>query len=129
MLNELLNLLTAVDFSGNTGMCRLNSPLPKLVIELYGQTVVFADHTPDGAYREVIAALSGKIPQALLYKWRNSKNFRERNGIVVSGAPDTVVVENKVKYAVELTLNQDTSFYGDTRLQYRQSGSELLGGL
>ena len=116
MLNELLNLLTAVDFSGNTGMCRLNSPLPKLVIELYGQTVVFADHTPDGAYREVIAALSGKIPQALLYKWRNSKNFRERNGIVVSGAPDTVVVENKVKYAVELTLNQDTSFYGDTRI-------------
>ena len=115
MLNELLSLLSGVNIAGNDQMFRLKHPFPKLVIELYAQTLVFDDHTPDGAYRETIAALKGKLPASLLYKWRNSKNFRERNGVIISGTPDSVIVEHGVKYAVNLTLNQDTSFYGDTR--------------
>lgn len=93
-------------------MCRLQHNLPKLVIERFGNTVVLSDHSQDGRYREM--AVAAEIP-ALLYKWRNSKNFRERNGIRLSGIPDTEIVEHGVKYAVNLTLNQDNSFYGDTR--------------
>ena len=131
MLNELLSLLSGVDISGNVSMSRLKHPFPKLVIELYAETLVFDDHTPDGAYRENVTALAGKLPASLLYKWRNSKNFRERNGIVISGKPDSVIVEHGVKYFIDLTLNQDTSFYGDTRnlrkyLVENSSGKRVL---
>ena len=131
MLNKLLSLLAGVEIAGNEQMFRLKHHFPKLVIELYARTLVFDDHTTDGAYREAVAALAGKLPASLLYKYRNSKNFRERNGVVISGTPDTVIVENGVKYAVNLTLNQDTSFYGDTRnlrkyLWENSSGKRVL---
>ena len=113
MSTELYELCQKAAVSGEkTGMCRLQHNLPKLVIERFGNTVVLSDHSPDGRYREM--AVAAEIP-ALLYKWRNSKNFRERNGVVLSGIPDTEIVEHGVKYAVNLTLNQDNSFYSDTR--------------
>ena len=115
MKSELHQLCGKAMMQGEkSGMCRVQHDLPKLVIERFGNTVVLSDHTPDGCYRKAAISAAEKIP-ALLYKYRNSKNFRERNGVVLSGKPDTEIVEHKVKYAVDLTLNQDNSFYGDTR--------------
>ena len=114
MKNELFSLLSTCH-ADNDGVVRLKHHLPKLVIERYAGTWVFADHSADGIYRDPIAALAGEIPEAILYKWRNSKNFRDRNGVIFSGTPDERIVENGVKYAVDLSLNQDTSFYADTR--------------
>ena len=114
METELFSLLS-VHVADNSGVVRLKHHLSKLVVERYADTWVFADHSADGIYREPLAALAGTIPGAMLYKWRNSKNFRERNGIILSGIPDSEIIENGVKYAVDLSLNQDTSFYADTR--------------
>ena len=114
METELLSLITD-NCADNTGVIRLKHSLPKLVVERYAAAWVFTDHSAEGIYRDQAAGLAGKIPGAILYKWRNSKNFRERNGIIFSGTPDKVIVENEVKYAVDLTLNQDTGFYADTR--------------
>ena len=91
MSTELYELCQKAAVSGEkTGMCRLQHNLPKLVIERFGNTVVLSDHSPDGRYREM--AVAAEFP-ALLYKWRNSKNFRERNGVVLSGIPDAEIVE------------------------------------
>ena len=94
-------------------MFHLSHDLPKAVIERYGNTVVISDHTPDGIYREPAAELDS-VPN-VMYKWKNSRNFRERNGISLCGTPGTEIVEHDVKYAIDLSLNQDCSFYGDTR--------------
>ena len=115
MNTKLRELCQEALISGEkNGIYHLTHDLPKLVIERFSNTIVLADHTPDGSYRNAAMAVAGTIP-AVLYKWRNSKNFRERNGIQLSGVPDSVIEEHCVKYAVNLTLNQDCSFYGDTR--------------
>ena len=130
METELFSLLIAHN-SDHVSVCRLKHNLPKLVVERYAATWVFIDHSNNGDYRGAVAALAGEVSGALLYKWRNSKNFRERNGIIISGTPDGEIVENGVKYAVDLALNQDTSFYADTRnlrkyLLENSSGKRVL---
>ena len=130
MKTELLALL-ATHGADNAAVIRLKHNLPKLVVERYAGTWVFIDHSNNGDYRGAVSALAGEVPGALLYKWRNSKNFRERNGIIISGTPDGEIVENGVKYAVDLVLNQDTSFYADTRnlrkyLLENSSGKRVL---
>lgn len=113
------------DFSAG-GMMRLfngfSEGLPKLVIERFANTVVIADHSGDGGYFEVSEGIAQYIESVLpevkniLVKWRNSRQLRERNGVWLrGGAADVVICEHNVKYAVDLTLNQDNSFYGDTR--------------
>ena len=94
-------------------MFHLNHDSEKVVIERYGNTVVISDHTSEGIYREAAAEID-LIPN-VLYKWKNSRNFRERNGVVIAGTPERKIVEHGVEYAIDLTLNQDCSFYGDTR--------------
>ena len=94
-------------------MFHLPHDLPKVVIERFADTVVITDHTPDGMYRAAASELD--LTSSLLYKWKNSRNFRERNGIALAGKPDEFIIEHGVKYAIALTLNQDCSFYGDTR--------------
>ena len=96
--------------------------LPKLVIERFGETVVIADHSGDGIYFEIARTIAEYIERFLpevkniLVKWRNSKRFRERNGVWLRGEAEEIsICEHGVKYAVNLTLNQDNSFYGDTR--------------
>lgn len=114
MKNKLQTLCrTILDSGEKNGMFHLPHELPKAVIERFANTVVITDHTPDGIYRDAAAELD--LSSSLLYKWKNSRNFRERNGVVLAGKPDNVIVEHGVKYAIDLTLNQDCSFYGDTR--------------
>ncbi len=116
MKDKLQTLCQMALTSGESGgMFHLNHDLPKIVIERYSNTLVISDHTPDGAYRDAAEEISREANFSLLYKWKNSRNFRERNGIILAGTPDNVIVEHNVQYAVDLTLNQDCSFYGDTR--------------
>lgn len=113
MLTDLIN--NALNCGASDAMCRIANTPEKLFIERFGNTVVLSDHTPDAAYREAAFSAAAAADCCLLYKWRHSKNFRERNGIILCGTPDNFIVENGIKYAVNLTLNQDNSFYGDTR--------------
>ena len=108
------------------GMMRLfngfSEGVPKLVIERFGDTVVIADHSGEGDYfkiaGEIAGFIEGFLPEVknILVKWRNSKRFHERNGVWLRGEDHALTIcEHNVKYAVDLTLNQDNSFYGDTR--------------
>ncbi len=53
--------------------------------------------------------------QSVVRKSRYSKSMMSKNGLVSGDSPDTIIKENGVCYAVDLCLNQDASFYLDTR--------------
>lgn len=104
-------------FSGWTKGC------PALVADLYGQTLVlhnYADPPTSAAvwveraarfYQEQLPWLS-----AVLVKARYGATEDEKKGVLLWGDSLTRRVrENGVWYAVDLRLNQDASFYLDTR--------------
>ena len=96
---------------------------PGLAVDLYGQTLVLFDH------RETMSALDDwmdsvqqfylqNLPQinCVVRKSRNSPDPVQKTGIVTYGEqPVDRVAEHGVQYAVDLMLNQDASFYIDTR--------------
>jgi 23S rRNA (cytosine1962-C5)-methyltransferase len=96
---------------------------PRLVIDLYATTVVlhnYANPPEDGQdliaeAQRVVQALLPWI-QAILLKTRRSSLPADRDGRVLAG--DRLadrVREHGVWYALDLTMNRDTSFYLDTR--------------
>lgn len=96
---------------------------PTLALEVYARTVVahnYAEPAPAGE-AEAQAALHwarSRLPwlQAGLVKHRHSSDDTLRRGVWVFGGPtDRRVREQGVWYAIDLTLNRDTSFYLDTR--------------
>jgi 23S rRNA (cytosine1962-C5)-methyltransferase len=91
-----------------------------LVVDLYGKTVVLqTDGELDG---ELPAFIHTTYPwvNTIVHKNRKAKTDEAKRGQVVSGdKPDTWVREHEVRYAIDLTLNQDASFYLDTA-QLRQ---------
>ncbi len=95
---------------------------PGLVLDRYGPALVLLDHgLPDGD-----TVLFGDLAQwalaadlgleSVLLKQRRADDERRRNGLLIAGEtlPDTTE-EWGVKYALDLQLNQDASFYLDTR--------------
>ena len=94
---------------------------PGLVLDLYGRTLVVHDRAEDdGEAREAaaIVAASGIEVAAAIRKPRHAAEPALRNGIALPGfgaSPDREIVEHGVRYAIELTLNRDASFYLDTR--------------
>lgn len=93
--------------------------LPELAIDLLGRTAVIHDYSSTTVDRKNLAELLHReldFLQAVLHKQRNSENAAERNGILISGTrTDNYIVEHNVRYAVDLTMNHDNSFYSDTR--------------
>lgn len=99
---------------------------PHLSLDLFAGTVVFHNYHPDAfagmnlvkeaqACLENHPSLSGWL-HAGIVKSRNSQSQDERRGRLLFGnAPDRKIKEHGVWYAVDLTLNRDTSFYLDTR--------------
>lgn len=96
--------------------------LPGLVIDRYGETLVFSNHNEPGYGSEIIPRtaewakfnLSGI--QSVLLKERQSPQKELVNGILISGdTPAQSIDEFGVKYALDLQINQDASFYLDTR--------------
>jgi 23S rRNA (cytosine1962-C5)-methyltransferase len=102
---------------------------PDLVVDLYGASVVLHNYaeTPQARDAHVVEAISlycETLPwlRCVIVKQRNARTERERNGVLVYGdAPDRWVrdpgsaVGMGVRYATNLTLNRDASFYLDTR--------------
>lgn len=108
---------------------------PALVADLYAASLVlhnYADVPDDGRLlvEEAAAFYREALPwlRAIIVKTRNTRNERERNGMLLMGnAPDHWVRENGVRYAVDLTLNRDASFYLDTR-HVREWATHRLAG-
>jgi 23S rRNA (cytosine1962-C5)-methyltransferase len=96
---------------------------PELVVDLYGRTLVihnYADLPVDGqplmtAAQEICLR---QLPwlEAVVLKTHRSALIDERRGRLVYGEKaDREITEHGVRYAINLTMNQDASFYLDTR--------------
>ena len=96
--------------------------LPGLVLDRYGPTLVVFNHGEPGAFQAVIDEISHWILQNLddmesvLLKERQHPDERTKNGILMAGKtlPESIT-EFGVNYALDLQMNQDASFYLDTR--------------
>lgn len=107
---------------------------PELVVELFGETAVLTNHAePPEELDEVVTAvqqlLRDQLPwlQAILLKTRHGSDETKR-GVLLWGGPLTSKIrEQGVRYALDLTLNQDASFYLDTRQVRRWALANLAG--
>ncbi len=96
---------------------------PALVADLYGNTLALFDHhdTPEvGAFHLRIAQdfLLAALPwiECVVQKQRQSGDPQARRGRVTLGdSPAQAIREHGVSYAIDLLMNQDASFYLDTR--------------
>ncbi|MBK6315249.1 MAG: class I SAM-dependent methyltransferase [Blastocatellia bacterium] len=112
--------------------------VPGLVIDIFGRTAVLHDHDDmsDGGEpgRERISAacarLLDRLPflQSIILKPRTAADPAERRGRFVYGeTSDRRIRENGVWYALDLFLNQDASFYLDTRNLRAWATANLAG--
>jgi 23S rRNA (cytosine1962-C5)-methyltransferase len=96
---------------------------PALVVDRYAQTLIlhnYADPPEAGqaALAEALAFYCAQLPalRAALVKHHHSPDPAARRGVLIYGQnPDKRIVEDGVRYAIDLQLNRDCSFYLDTR--------------
>jgi 23S rRNA (cytosine1962-C5)-methyltransferase len=96
---------------------------PGLTIDLYGRTLVlfnYADppEAAEAAVKFVAQFLAEQLPwlRSVVLKRRKAASIQERHGIILEGElPEQVISEHGVKYAIDLLMSQDASFYLDTR--------------
>lgn len=96
--------------------------LPALALDVYQRCLVLHDYAPGGdaaLTARALATARAQLPwlTSAVLKVRDGAGAA-RNGRVVFGAPEELprqVVENGVRYALQLTLNRDASLYLDTR--------------
>ena len=130
-LNDILNLAIAARrpllddehrsavrlFSGFYEGC------PDLVIDLYGRTLVLHDFGKEDELGSTLAASAQQFAleqlpwiECVICKQRFSEDTTEKRGIITFGsAAETSIQENNIQYALDLMINQDASFYLDTR--------------
>lgn len=107
---------------------------PQLVVELFGKTAVLYNHaSPPEAIGDLVTAVSNllleQFPwlQAILLKTRHGSD-EEKRGVLLWGEQLTTKIrEHGVRYALDLTMNQDASFYLDTRHVRRWALENLAG--
>jgi 23S rRNA (cytosine1962-C5)-methyltransferase len=150
LTNHLQNALSArasllAGDARHEGACRLFNGFvegePSLAVDLYGQTLLIHDYRDDGdgdgEMGEITAVADfyrAQMPwlQAILHKRRRAASQAERNGQLLYGTKVTSWVrEYGVRYALDLTLNRDSSFYLDTRylrhwLKEHSHGRDIL---
>ncbi len=108
---------------------------PNLIVDIYGTTAVLYNHTDpsESMRRQVDIAddfLRTHLPwvRTCILKTRNSKSQEEKRGRLLFGdKPSRKIKEQGVWYAVDLTMNQDASFYLDTRNLRRWASDNLKG--
>ncbi len=97
--------------------------LPGLVVDRFKDTILISNHArKPGELTQSIELYSRfikkNLPQinSILLKTRHSPDLEQKKGQLVFGSalPESVS-ENGIAYAVDLRLNQDDSFYPDTR--------------
>ena len=93
-----------------------------LTVDIFAATAVIHDYGRElrdiEQMKEVADFLMSQMPfvTAVLLKRRNSQSQIERNGIILRGTKlAKIICEHGVRYAVDLMLNRDNSFYADTR--------------
>ncbi len=111
-----------------TGVLRLFNGFyegyPDLVADMYARTLVIYSHQRDlQAAQDLLHTVQlfflRCLPQVdcVLQKFRYADTPDLRRGVVSYGSsPAEWIEEHGVKYALDLRLNQDASFYPDTRL-------------
>ncbi len=94
-----------------------------LVIDLFSKTLLLYDYDKtnsmtDNALNDIQNYYVKKIPwiESVIQKSRYSKDINQRKGKITFGEkPDHQIHEYNVLYSIDLLLNQDASFYLDTR--------------
>ncbi len=145
--NELLQKsfqerLQLVDEAHQTAFRILNGfyeGLPGINLDIYARTLVISDHAYPSQLSETdlsglkdLILVSFPWVESILLKVRSADKSLERNGRLIHGIelPRTIS-EDTIQYAIDLTLNQDDSFYLDTRhlrswLRQNMRGRTLL---
>lgn len=108
---------------------------PSVVIELYADTLVIINHSkPSQALnpspQEILSIYHQHLPWlgCAVVKNRHTKILSQRQGEIIFGKhPAQKINEHNIWYALDLTINQDTSFYLDTR-NLRKWAKENLEG-
>ena len=111
----------------STQACRLFNGyyegLPGLVVDRYANTIVISNHAKEDqdlsiSIFSILRAIQKNLPEieSVLLKSRHSKNEEDSRGKFILGdSLPTQINENGVNYALDLRLNQDDSFYPDSR--------------
>lgn len=113
--------------------------IANLVVDIYGSTMVLfsnCENETDSisltqSARDILIEVLPWIKCAVV-KHRHADDPNLRRGEITYGSqPDDQILEHNIQYAVDLTLNQDTSFYLDTRylrhwLLEHSAGLEVL---
>ena len=97
--------------------------LPGLVVDRYADTILISNHSRqpesfNSQIQQISQFSSAEIPgiDSVLLKTRHSTDPEERKGRLLHGqALPQEISEYGVRYAIDLRLNQDDSFYPDTR--------------
>lgn len=97
--------------------------LPGLVVDRYANTILISNHSRqpeslNSPIEQISQFSSAEIPEidSILLKTRHSTDPEERKGRLLHGqALPQEITEHGVEYAIDLRLNQDDSFYPDTR--------------
>lgn len=96
---------------------------PGFVIDRFASTIVISNHSRqpeilDGIIDQVVKICLIDLPwiESILHKTRHSTDSEERKGRLLHGQQlPTEISEHGVRFAIDLRLNQDESFYVDTR--------------
>jgi 23S rRNA (cytosine1962-C5)-methyltransferase len=96
---------------------------PALVVDVYGQTIVMMGYAPTEVentknFELAQIILRQEFPEktCIIQKYRTASDSTLRRGQVSYGSnPDQKVLENGIWYALDIQMNQDASFYLDTR--------------
>ena len=127
-LKSCLDARSALISQGNQSALRLFNGfyegLPGLVVDLFASTLVISNHAREPESLEVAiqtaqAFFRQQFPwiSSVLIKRRAAQELHLQRGECVFGAEAAAEIEEDgVRYALNLRLNQDSSFYLDTRL-------------
>ncbi|MBX7212781.1 MAG: class I SAM-dependent methyltransferase [Thermoflexales bacterium] len=106
---------------------------PRLLLDVYATTMVVHDYSAREAplpIDAIVDAVLSTFPwlTAALLKRRDAPGASARNGVLIRGSRSaTRIREDGVRYAVNLCLNQDCSFYLDTRVLRGWARASLNG--
>jgi len=122
-LDQALKARTTLIGAEHSGALRLFSGFyegyPNLVVDLYGRTLVLYNYGDSEAVLDTAGEFFlAKLPwvNCVIQKTRSADDITLRRGVVTFGdAPAKKIREHGVWYALELQMNQDASFYLDTR--------------
>lgn len=92
---------------------------PSLAVDVYAKTLLihdYADQANQNLINEVVDYLQNNLNwlRAGILKTRNGTPEQKNGGLIFGDTLDTKIKEHDVWYAIDLTMNRDSSFYLDT---------------